>query len=72
MKEKLLSRKFILALAAFLGSVAASISGIVTDNQTIAIIGIICGMLSAALYAFAEAYVDGKAVNSIDVKIEKE
>lgn len=72
MKEKLLSRKFILALAAFLGSVAASISGIVTDNQTIAIIGIVCGVLSAALYAFAEAWVDGKAVNSIDVKIEKE
>ena len=72
MKEKICSRKFLLSLSAFLGSVAVSISGIVTDNQTITIIGTVCGILSAAIYAFCEAWVDGKAVNSIDVKIEKE
>ena len=72
MKEKICSRKFILSLAAFLGSIAASISGIVTDNQTVTIIGVVCGVLSAALYAFAEAYVDARAVNSLDVTIEKE
>ena len=60
--KKITSRKFVLSLAAFLGSVAASISGIVTDNHTITSIGVICGVLSAAIYAAAEAYVDGKAV----------
>ena len=56
------SRKFLLSAAAFLGSVAASIAGITTDNQTIATIGIVCGVLSAAIYAACEAYVDAAAV----------
>ena len=60
--ERITSRKFILSVAAFLGSVAVSISGIVTDNQTITIIGTVCGILSAAIYAAAEAYVDARAV----------
>ncbi len=60
--DKLTSRKFWICVAAFLGSIAASISGIVTDNQVIATIGIVCGVLSAAIYAFCEAWVDGKAV----------
>ena len=64
MTSKLTSRKFWLSVAAFLGSVAVSISGIVTDNQTITIIGTVCGILSAAIYAAAEAYVDGKAVKN--------
>ena len=62
MTSKLTSRKFWLSVAAFLGSVAVSISGIVTDNQTITIIGTVCGILSAAIYAAAEAYVDARAV----------
>lgn len=62
MSMKLTSRKFWLSVAAFLASVATSISGLVTDNQTIAIVGVVCGILSAAIYAAAEAYVDGKAV----------
>ena len=71
--EKITSRKFILCLAAFLGSVATSISGIVTSNQTVIIIGTVCGILSAGLYAFAEAWVDGKAVEKkIDVSLEEE
>lgn len=66
--NKITSRKFILCLAAFLGSVATSISGIVTSNQTVIIIGTVCGILSAGLYAFAEAWVDGKAVEKrIDI-----
>lgn len=60
--DKLTSRKFWICVAAFLGSIAASISGIVTENQTIIIIGTVCGILSAAIYAFCEAWVDGKAV----------
>lgn len=51
-------------MAAFLASVATSISGISTENQTVIIIGTICGILSAAIYAFCEAWVDGKAINS--------
>ena len=62
MSTKLTSRKFWFSVAAFLASVATSISGLVTDNQTIAIVGVVCGILSAAIYAAAEAYVDGKAV----------
>lgn len=66
MREKFKSRKFLLSLAAFLGSVATSITGLATENTTVAIVGTVCGILSAALYAAAEAYVDGKAVNKED------
>ena len=62
--NKITSRKFWICVAAFLGSVAASISGIATGNQIIATIGVIAGVLSAAIYAAAEAYVDAKAVNT--------
>lgn len=56
--RKLTSRKFWLCAAAFLGSVAASIAGIATDNQTVAIIGTVCGVVSTAIYAAAEQAVD--------------
>ena len=59
MRNKLASRKFWIAVAAFLGSIAASVAGIVTDEKWITITGIVCGMLSAAIYAACEAYVDG-------------
>lgn len=62
MKKKLTSRKFWLCVAAFLGSVAASISGIVTDNKYVTTIGIVAGILSTGIYAFCEAWVDSKAV----------
>lgn len=64
LKKKLTSRKFWLCVAAFLGSVATSISGIVTDNKYVTTLGIVCGVLSAAIYAFCEAWVDSKAVNN--------
>ena len=57
-KEKLSSRKFWICIAAFLGSIATSISGIVTDNQAVIITGTVAGVLSAAIYAFCEAWVD--------------
>ena len=66
MREKLKSRKFLISLAAFLASVATSISGLVTDNQTVLIIGTVCGILSAAIYAACEAYVDARAVDKGD------
>ena len=65
-KDKLSSRKFWICVAAFLGSIATSIAGICTDNKTVIMIGTICGVLSAAIYAFCEAWVDGKAVKDND------
>lgn len=61
--RKLTSRKFWICVAAFLASIAVSISGLTTNNTTVTTIGTICGILSAAIYAFCEAWVDGKAVN---------
>lgn len=61
--EKLKSRKFWICVAAFLASIAVSISGLTTSNEIIVGIGTVCGILSAAIYAFCEAWVDGKAVD---------
>lgn len=61
MNSKLMSRKFWICVAAFLGSVAASISGLVTDNKYVTTLGIVCGILSAAIYSFCEAWVDSKS-----------
>lgn len=61
--NKLTSRKFWICVAAFLASIATSIAGISTSNQTVIVVGTVCGILSAAIYAFCEAWVDGKAVN---------
>ena len=62
MKDKLQSRTFWISIAAFLGSIGASIAGIATDNNIITAIGIVCSMLSAGIYSACEAYVDSKAV----------
>lgn len=62
MMQKLTSRKFWICVAAMLASIATSIAGISTDNQTVTVIGTVCGVLSAAIYAFCEAWVDGKAI----------
>lgn len=59
MRNKLTSRKFWISVAAFLGSLAASIAGLTTGEQWITITGVVCGMLSAAIYSAAEAYTDG-------------
>lgn len=62
--EKLTSRKFWICVAAFLASIAVSIAGLCTTNEVVTIIGTVCGILSAAIYAFCEAWVDSKAVES--------
>ena len=67
-KQKLSSRKFWICVAAFLGSIATSISGIVTDNKWVTTIGVTAGVLSAAIYAFCEAWVDSKAVEKKEDK----
>lgn len=66
MNRKLTSRKFWISVAAFLGSIAASVAGIVTDEKWITITGVVCGMLSAAIYAAAEAYTDAAHADGID------
>ena len=60
--SKFLSRKFLIALAAFLGSIGTSIAALCIGVPAVATIGIICSIVSAAIYAACEAYVDGKAV----------
>lgn len=62
--NKLTSRKFWICVAAFLASIATSIAGLCTSNQYVTIIGTVCGILSAAIYAFCEAWVDSKAVDN--------
>jgi len=66
MRTKLMSRKFWISVAAFLGSIAASIAGITTGEKWITITGIVCGMLSAGIYAAAEAYTDAAHADEID------
>lgn len=56
--RKLTSRKFWLCTAALLGSVAASVAGLATDNQAVVAVGTVCGVASAAIYAAAEQAVD--------------
>ena len=58
--SKLASRKFWVMVAAFLGSLGTSITGLAMQNQTVAVVGAVCTMLSGAIYAACEAYVDGK------------
>lgn len=69
MKEKLTSRKFWISIAAFLGSIAASVAGLMTDHEWITIVGVICGVISAAIYAAAEAYTDGKAASAKTISV---
>ena len=71
MKKKLMSRKFLLCLAAFLASIGSSIGGIVAGNETLTIVGGVCTMLSAAIYAACETYVDAKAVGAVNSAKEK-
>lgn len=64
--KKLMSRKFWICVAAMLASIASSIAGLCTQNEVIAGIGIVCGIVSAAIYAFCEAAVDVAAVKKED------
>lgn len=68
MTEKLKSRKFWITVAAVLASLGTTVGGIISGNETLAIVASICTALSAAIYAGAEAYVDAKAVAYVDAK----
>ena len=62
--EKFKSRKFWICVAAALASLGTSIAGIATANEAIAGFGITCTMLSAAIYAFCEAWVDSASASA--------
>ena len=64
MSSKLASRKLWLTIAAFLGSVAASVTGLATSSDVIAGIGIVCGILSTAIYVASEAAIDAAAAGA--------
>ena len=62
--DKLKSRKFWLCVAAALASLGTSIAGLAISNEVIAGAGIVCTVLSAAIYAFCEAWVDSASAAS--------
>lgn len=68
MRSKLTSRKFWISVAAFLGSIAVSVSGIATGEKWLTITGTICGTFSAAIYAAVEASTDKAAIQSEESK----
>ena len=71
--DKLKRRKFWVCVAAMLGSIATSLAGLQTGNEIVASIGIVCGVISAAIYAFCEAWVDQASFNSsINVSVDKD
>lgn len=61
---KLSSRKFWVAIAAALASIGASVGGIATGNDEVAKFGIVCLIVSQAIYSFCEAYVDGENIKA--------
>ncbi len=63
MKNKLTSRKFLLCVAAALGSLGTGISGLISGNEKLALAGGILLVVSSSIYAFCEAWIDGKAVD---------
>lgn len=56
---KLTSRKFWVCVASILASIGTSVAGLATSEKWIAMVGIVCTVLSSAIYAGCEAYVDG-------------
>ena len=62
--NRLTSRKFWISIAAFLGSIGGSITGIAIGNDILTTVGMVCTALSAAIYVAAEAYVDAASASS--------
>lgn len=62
--SKLTSRKFWVCVASFLASLGAGLAGILQGNETLAMVGGICCVVSGAIYAACEAAVDVAAQNA--------
>ena len=71
MKKYLTSRKFLLTFASFCGSIGTAIAGLKTDNEALAVAGIICSALSVAVYTLAEGYVDASATTSRSISVSE-
>ena len=59
--DKLTSRKLWMSVAAMLAGIGATVAGASTGTDALAVVGAVCTALSAGIYAFAEAWVDGKS-----------
>lgn len=64
MASKLTSRKFWVAVAAALGSIGTGIAGMVIGDIDLTKLGASLLVLSGGIYAFCEAYVDGKSLSA--------
>lgn len=64
MTTKMTSRKFWVSVAAMLASIGTSIAGLQASNEKIVAVGVVCTVISAAIYAAVEAYVDAASVNA--------
>lgn len=64
MASKLMSRKFWVAVAAALGSIGTGITGLVIGDLDLTKLGASLLVLSGGIYAFCEAYVDGKSLSA--------
>lgn len=62
--EKFKSKKFWVCVAAALASLGTSIAGIASSNEVITGTGIACTVVSAAIYAFCEAWVDASSASA--------
>lgn len=62
MANKLMSRKFWIAVAAALGSIGTGVTGLVIGDYDLTKLGATLLVLSGGIYAFCEAYVDGKGL----------
>lgn len=62
--DKLKSRKFWVCVAAALASIGASIAGLTINNEIIVGFGVVCTVISSAIYAFTEAWVDSARISS--------
>lgn len=69
---KLKSRKFWICVASVLASIGTSIAGLCVSEKWIAVVGIICTVISSAIYAGCEAYVDAQRVGVEDKSAEIE
>ena len=72
MQSKWTSRKFLLAVASFLGSIGTSIAGLATDNKYVLTIGIVCSILSTGIYQVCESIIDVAHIDEVTDEISKD
>lgn len=69
MSNKWTSRKFWICVASFLGSIGTSIAGLCIQNETVTVIGLVCTIISTAIYSAAEALVDVERIKNAEADI---